>query len=113
MRKWKHELNLKDVWNDGEWTDENVHELGRIIAQRMKRLSKHFEETYEWEEILESMDCICTVELADELNEDNEQWHYDNNQTGEFHPIDPLEEFNGWMAALYDFADSEDIWINK
>ena len=115
MNKWNKTLELKDVWNNVEWTDENVHELGKIIATRLKRLYKDYEDYDKYGGVLEDLilafEDSLTIERADEINSDNEQWCLENGQ--EFVPITPLEDFNNVMAELYDWADGERLWINK
>lgn len=107
MNKGNKTLQLKDVWKNGEWYDENVHELGKIIAKRLKLLYKDYEDYdkygYQLEELIESFEDVLTIERADSINENDE----------EFTPVSPLEDFNNVMAELYDWADGERLWINK
>ena len=115
MNKWNKTLELKDVWNNGEWTDENVHELGNIIAKELKHLYEDYGDYdqygYQLEEMIEAFEDILTVERADVINAHEAQWCLLNDK--KFIPVSPLEDFNNVIAELYDWVDGERLWINK
>ena len=115
MNKWNHTLNLSDVWNDS-WNDSNVHELGKGLAERLKLKFKAYEDDYTLLEIIEMFESICTEDEAKDINADNLDFHHKQLAEGKdnFHfDIVPMEEFNEQMRSLYDWADSERVWIKK
>ncbi len=90
MPQWKARLELGDVYQSGRgaWDDSNIHELGTEIARRIRaQLARLMD--FALEDIAEAFECI----------------------TG-FDEVTPIREFDQWMAELYDWADSNQVWIN-
>jgi hypothetical protein len=110
MNKWKHTIDLSRVWlreDNTKYDNEDVHKLGKYISEVLNTFikSKGYEEDYKIEEIVEYFYSVFTEEQADEINEDNE------NNGEDWWEIVPLEEFDESMRCLYDWADSENIWV--
>lgn len=104
MKSWEHILDLSGSYYTKEWNDSNVSELGKIVAKKLVVLiSHHFKDDYTIEEISENFNRICTEEDADIINSDNlEFYSWD---------IIPIEEFDECMRGLYDWADSNRVWV--
>lgn len=104
MSKWLYTLNLTPVWkydSDGnEWNDATVPTLGKKISSRLKYLVKKHpvlkEDSY-LDDMIYNFETIATPEETLEYEID----------------ITPLEEFNGFMRELYDWADSNLMWVEK
>lgn len=86
--------------------DSNVHELGKSIAKRIKKLLPDYEDADKWGfqllEIIESLESICTLQEANEIKEDNKKWAIENGE--EYFEIVPLEEFDNWWNEFYNFC---------
>ena len=112
--KWKKTLYVADLWSQ-DWNNENIHKLGKTIAQRICKLIPDYENAdkygYQLLEIIESLEAICTKEEAEEINKDN--LHYAEINGEEYFEINPMEEFDNWWDSFYDFADSERIWVER
>jgi len=115
MNKWKHTLDLSGFYKTQEWDDSNAHECGMMVSQALRFLiDKHFKGDYTIDEICGQFDSICTEKQADEINDDNWEFHIrqlDNNMESYYFPIEPLEEFDECMRGLYDWADGERVWV--
>lgn len=111
MRNWKYTLNLKDFWQGKtdhesgkivEWDNDSVHELGKIVAKRLENhILKHFKDDWTLDDIINGISSVNTTEEWLKLCEDDPDWQ--NNE--------PLKEFNQWFEELYDWADSNDVWV--
>lgn len=114
MNKWKHTLDVSDIW-DQDWNNENIHILGKEITKRIRKLLPDYGNHNKWGfrllDIVESLENICTLEESKEINEDNKNWSIENDE--EYFEIVPLEEFNNWWDEFYNFADSERIWVKR
>ncbi|AUR91465.1 hypothetical protein NVP1161O_023 [Vibrio phage 1.161.O._10N.261.48.C5] len=112
--KWEKTLYVADLWSQ-EWDQENIHELGKTITQRIRKLIPDYENAdkygYQLSEVIEALDNICTKEEAEEINQDN--LHYAEINGEEYFEINPVEEFDNWWGSFYDFADSERIWVER
>lgn len=93
FKRWDKTLDLSDVWDNGNVPDEEIPNLGKEIAKRLRCMysAKAFSEDYELVEIVESFDNIITVEEALSDNDCSIEWI--------------TEEFNLAMENLYDWAD--------
>ncbi|AUR89051.1 hypothetical protein NVP1121O_023 [Vibrio phage 1.121.O._10N.286.46.C4] len=115
--KWYKTINLSLKWAD-EWNNENVHELGKWVAEKVKSAIKDYEDYdkygFELEEMIENFENICTLESAEEINKDNRAHHEQRIAEGyeSFHyDIVPLEEFDECTRTLYDLGDRYRWWI--
>ena len=89
MPTWKHTIDCSDFWRDDEVP---VEKKGEKLATLLRiKVFKHYPEDWELEEIIEAFECISGME-------------------GEF---TATEEFDGWLADLYRWADRDHrLWIN-
>lgn len=103
MNKWKQTLQLSDVWQSGDVPESEVHNVGKIIAKRMRKLYPDYADYdkygYEFEEMIDRFDSIITL---DEYQKDPEDYNF----------FGPDDEFNDVMECLYDWADANKLWID-
>ena len=117
-RGWNKTIDLSLRWKE-DWNDENVHELGKWVAEQIKNTIKNWDDydTYgfELEEVVNGFEeGICTKQEALEINQDNYNFHLKQLAEGkESHHFDivPIEEFDNFMSSLYDIADRQRWWI--
>lgn len=103
MANWKYTFDLKDLW-EKDWTDSNVHELGKAIAQRWrnnKAFTVRFADDLEIEEIIDYMDNICSPEEYQSILSE---------EGSEGFPT-PIQEFDCVLSSLYDWADYNKVWV--
>lgn len=116
MLGWKYVLDLSSRWGE-DWDESNIHEMGKCVANQIKRTFKDYPDYAKWgfqfEEIVDMFEATPTQEESDSLNRDNMRWCVENNKESEYFVECPLEYFNGWMTELYDFADRERIGIER
>lgn len=98
MAKWNETLNLSDVWDSEKWTDRNVQELGKIVAERIRKL-KSFD-TEDWIFISDCVERFEDIYPYEEFVADD----------GEL-PYTPIEDFDEAMRELYDWADFKRVWV--
>jgi len=118
MSKWNKTIDLSLRWKE-DWTNENIHEFGKWVAEKLKKSVPDYEDCekygFDLEEIIDNFESgICTLEAAMEINKDTYDYHLQQLSEGKesvHYEIIPLEEFNEYMNALYDFADRERWWI--
>jgi hypothetical protein len=114
--KWKYEIDLSGFWGK-DWDNSNAHEIGKLVAGRIRALINKYEvflSDWELEEIMHYLEgSVCTIEEAEILNQDNAEYCDAHNQQDEYWEIIPIEEFDGLMAGLYDWADTNRVWIKK
>lgn len=100
MFEWKEVLRLGDVWEPSRWNNDNIHELGAIIARRIKKLKAYDEEDWQF-----NGDCVErfaniqkeTIYLGDDENT----------------PFTPIEDFDEAMYWLYEWADENRVWVQR
>ncbi len=114
MNKWKGTINLAMRW-DEDWTDSNIPEMGKWVAQRIKIAIPSYEDYdlhgFELDEIIGDFENISTESEWEEINDDNVRGAELKGETA--FTSTPLEEFNNVMTALYDWADSNRYWIER
>lgn len=88
MSNWKYTLDIKDVWQD---TKIPIKEKGKIIASLIKHTFPKSWLNWDSDDYDEDLDDI--VEALDNIT------GYDG--------VSPVEEFNEWMAELYNYGDQE------
>ena len=118
-RGWKKTIDLSLRWNE-EWTDENIHEMGKWTSEQIKKVIKDWNDYnkygFELQELLEHFESICTKQEAAEINTDNYNFYLKELSEGKesFHlDIVPMEEYDECMRTLYDMADRERWWIER
>jgi hypothetical protein len=102
MRKWLKTLDLTPVWQNGDVPESEVHLVGKYIGEQLRKLYPDYEDWdklgFEFRDMIEAFDNILTLE---EYNSDVEG--YDG--------FTPYRDFNARMEELYDFADTERLWV--
>lgn len=94
MSNWKHELKLKDLWQDRSGDhDEQARQVAPVVAERVMALSKRLATkdpslAMDLEEVADGFECVAEEE-------------------GE----DASETFNVFLRDLYDLGDRHRIWI--
>jgi hypothetical protein len=90
MRKWKHRIEFRHFWDNDEIS---IEEKGKLASKAIKRLEKHLteDEWYDLEEIAEQFENVSDSDDDDFTVED---------------------DFNARMSDLYDWADSNDVWVS-
>lgn len=76
MSKWLHKLDLQDIWKKYDSNDMTVSEIGKEIAERVRKLKCY----KKYEDILEEI--VLNFEF-----------------------VEDLAEFNSFMNELYDWGD--------
>ena len=117
-KRWNKTIDLSLRW-DEDWTNENIHEMGKWVAGQIKKVIVDYDAYdkygYELEEIIMNFEwSICTLQEANDINSENYKYHLQQLERGRassHFEIIPLEEFNTYMKELYDFADREDVWV--
>lgn len=99
--RWKEKLDLSDVWESQTWTNENVQQLGVIVAKRIKKLKAYDED--DW---IFYCDCVERFENIYPYQEYIED-------IGSGFDLTPTEDFDVAMMSLYDWADDNRVWVNK
>jgi hypothetical protein len=104
-RNWKYHLDIKQHLRGEDFDDEaQVITICNIIINQLKRLINKIDDSvkYELEEIVDNFDFL--KQLADgTIPEDTfQEYSFDGNFT---------DLFNDYLESLYDFGDSNDIWI--
>lgn len=104
MNKWKYQFLMKDLLSDSN--DQSLAQiLGSTIAIRLNAFRlrhKEFEDDFELDEIISALDAINTVEQWESLCEEpGSTWNDDP----------PINELNGWLSELYDWCDSNRVWV--
>lgn len=122
LGKWKYTVDISHWWkgkpteNGGleEWSDYNVHELGKYVADKLKtQFPKQVSPDSEvFDPDLD--DVVYYLSTVDEYN----AWRTailnlpqgsDMRFIEEEYP--PLDQFNSAMGCLYDWADKNMVWI--
>ena len=118
-RCWNKTIDLSLRWRE-DWTDENVHEMGKWTSEQIKKVIKDWNDYdkygFELQELLEHFENICTKQEATEINTDNYNFYLKELSEGKesFHfDIVPMEEYDECMRTLYDMADRERWWIER
>lgn len=88
MSNWKYILDIKDTWQD---EGIPIKDKGKVIASLIKHTFPESWLDWDSDEYDEDLDNI--VEAFDNIT------GYDD--------VSPVEEFNEWMAALYDYGNQE------
>ena len=112
--KWKYEIDLSGFWKK-DWNNSNAHEVGALVADRVRALINKYEVfqgNWTLEEFMEGFESsICTQEEADSINQDTSEYCDMYNKQDEYWEITPIEEFDELMKGLYDWADTNRVWI--
>lgn len=91
MTKWLKTIDLSLRWYEG-WTSDNIHEMGKWVAQQIKIAIKDWEDYEKYGFDLE------------EINQGKDSW---------YHEEVPIEWFNDRMTEFYDFCDKYRFWVEK
>jgi len=90
MNKWKHEVNFKPFWD----ADISVEEKGKCAASCLEYLLKHYLGDDELLDIIEDFKCVSGDGEPPETTE-----------------FTPTEDFDERMCDLYEWADSNRVWV--
>ena len=94
MGRWRKTIHLKDLLSDDD-SPANVRRVAAEMARRLKKQRGYTEGGFDdFSVLVEEMDGIAKS-TPDDYNEG----------------LSILEHFNSCMAALYDWADAERVWI--
>lgn len=105
MNKWKYQFQMKDLLSDSN--DQSLAQIiGSTIATRLnafRERHKEFEDDFELDDIIGALDAINTVEQWESLcAEEDSTWS----------DLPPINELNEWLSPLYDWCDSNRVWVN-
>lgn len=104
MNKWKLIIDLSGFYRTQDWTNDNIHECGKLVANAIVKAIPDYADFdkygYDLSELVDRFkDGIFTnEEYLKAKQEDN----FD---------VPPLEEFDYLMTELYDMADTEKWWV--
>ena len=100
-RRWKYTLNFRLFWNNDEMM---IEEKGKRVCKEIYRVfpqSNLDSEMYGKDHPHISFSDILELEdMAEGFN----------NITG-YGDVSPIEEFDNWLESLYNWADSNDVWV--
>lgn len=85
MGKWKHTVNFKWFWDVDDYT---IDEKAKHAASELEKLLKHYEGDDTLEEIISDFKDISSDDVPAKIH-----------------------DFDSIMYNLYDWADSEKVWV--
>jgi hypothetical protein len=100
MKPWKYKLSIKHLLTDEE-TPEAIANASLGIAKELKGV---FPQWLDWDSGGYDIDLETMVDYFS--NNDLEAVQYDLEQG-----YNPLENFNGYLSDLYDWADYNRVWL--
>lgn len=93
MANWRYTLRFKHMWNARKSGEITIEELGQFVSKELLKLQDQMHKKMTYDDFY-SGDYYVLEELADC-----------------FKDVINVEEFDEYLAQLYDFADTYRIWI--